>query len=375
MRVVLDVNDLRRPQSGIGRYVCGLVMGFQRMNVSNDELLLLHKDTLSVSLPCGDESPSVTAVQVQGRSETLWGQRTLPRFARREKADVIHCPSVRAPMFHRVPVVLTVHDVIFAIHPEWYTRFDRKYMETLYRLVLPRVNRIIAVSDTTSRDLQRYFGVTPDNIDVVHHGIESRFQPRERELAIAELDLHGVKVPQRFFLFVGTLEPRKNIPALCEAYRMIRSQGVDHALVVAGSRGWCDREIINVLDRLALDDAIYLGHVADALLPSLYAAADAVVYPSRYEGFGFPVLEAMASGVPVVTSTADAILEVAGDACLTVPPDDIDGLAHAMRRVVEDRSLRSDLVVKGLARAARFRWEMVAQQTRKTWLAAVERDK
>lgn len=361
MRVAVDINDLGRPQSGIGRYICGLLQGFASL-AGDYEFVLLHKDHLQVMPDLANGR--FTFSRTGGRSETWWGQITLPRQARAVNAAALLCPAVRAPVWHRVPVVLTVHDVIFAVHPEHFTLFDRTYMSLLLQAALPRCQRIIAVSAATRDDLAAEFGVPPWRVRVIYHGIETRFHPRDPEAARAELRTAGIALPDRIVLFVGTLEPRKNLLRLVRAMGRLREKGAPHVLVVAGKPGWLAEPTLRALEQGTQKGYVrYLGHVPDHLLPHLYAAAEVVAYPSLYEGFGFPVLEGMACGIPVVASLAPGIREVAGDCCLLVDPLDEDALVVALRRAMEDETLRDRLRQSGLARARGFRWEETARQT------------
>jgi len=361
VRIAVDINDLRRPQSGIGRYICGLLRGFSSLS-GDYEYVLLHKDHLQVMPEVANGR--FRFERMPGRSETWWGQVTLPRQAQALNAAVLLCPAVRAPVWHRVPVVLTVHDVIFAVHPEYFTLFDRTYMGLLLRAALPRCDHIIAVSAATRDDLSARFGVPQSRIRVIYHGIETRFHPRDPAAARAELRAAGIVLPERMVLFVGTLEPRKNVVRLVRAMQRLREQGAPHVLVVAGKAGWLAEPTLRALQQGAEKEQVrYLGHVPDHVLPHLYAAADVVAYPSLYEGFGFPVLEAMACGIPVVASRAPGVSEVAGDCCLLVDPFDEDALADALHRAIADEELRAHLRAAGLGRARAFRWEEAARQT------------
>jgi glycosyltransferase involved in cell wall biosynthesis len=226
-----------------------------------------------------------------------------------------------------------------------------------------RARRVIAISESTKRDVVKLLGVPPDRVYVVYCGVDDTFRPlpaadvaqfrRERAL------------PDRFILFLGTLEPRKNVKTLVQAYGRWRVAESDvPKLVVAGGKGWFYDQIFAEVERLGLTgEVIFPGYVMQQELPLWYNASDIFVYPSRYEGFGLPVLEAMTCGTPVVTTNVASLPEVAGDAALLVSPDDEAQLLDAMRRASSDGSLRQEMVTKGLARAADFTWARTARQT------------
>ena len=361
--IAIDINDLHRAQSGIGRYICGLLAGMGEAPRSRD-LTLFHKDPIHADLRTVTESPAFRCRAVPGRSETWWGQFSLPAAAGRAGANVLLCPSVRAPIVARIPVLLTVHDVIFKAHPEWYRRFDYRYMSSLYRALIPRVDRIIAVSEATRRDLLKHYRVPEDRIEVIHHGIERRFRPRDAEQARNHLEEAGIRVPERAVLCVGTLEPRKNVTRLIEAMRVLRRRGYPHTLVLAGKPGWLDEDLSRLVSAGTEENWILrMGHVPESALPLLYNVAEAVAYPSLYEGFGFPVLEAMASGIPVVASEAPGVTEVAGDSALKVDPFSVAELAGGLERVLDDDDLRSRLRQAGIHRASTFDWNETARRT------------
>jgi glycosyltransferase involved in cell wall biosynthesis len=351
LRIAVDINDLARPLAGIGRYIQGLLSGIAEIE-PGDELVLFYRDPPAIELPPFEQR------RLPGSSVTWWTQVTLPRAARDARADVLLCPSVRAPIARRVPVVLVVHDVLYTVHPEYFPRFDRLYMSTLMRLVVPRCDRLVAVSEATADGVRERFRVPLERLSVIRSGVEPRFHPRERAEARGALEREGITVPERYILFAGTLEPRKNVDRLLEAFTRA---GLDHTLVLAGKRGWNDDPIVAAIERTPA--ASYLGHVPDRAMPYLYSAADVVAYPSSHEGFGLPVLEGMASGVPVVTTKAPGVAEVAGDAAILVPPRDVTELADALVRAATDDELRADLVRRGLERAARFSWPEAARRT------------
>lgn len=311
MRVGLDVSPLRQTRAGTARYLRGLLAGLEA--VPDVELRRLE---------FGGASRASTLAR-----DTLWYLGALPLQARR--LDVLHCPTHRGPLRSPAPLVVTVHDLAVFRHPDAFNRWARVYG----RLVVPRVvaaaRRVIAVSEFTKRELVELLRVPEERIRVVPNGIDGAFAP------------DGPAAGGDYVLAVGTLEPRKNLPRLAEAARR-----ADVELRVVGARGWGDV-------RLRGNGVRWLGELPDAELAALYRGARCFAYPSLYEGFGIPVLEAMACGAPVVTSAGGATEEVAGGAAVLVDPLDASSIAAGIRAAADRRA---ELARRGLERARRFTW-------------------
>ncbi len=284
--------------------------------------------------------------------------------------DLVHAPNPAAipPTRPGQRLVVTVHDLAFHPHPRLY---PPRWL-ALYRLGTRRAARrahaLIVPSRSTAVDLQRYAKADPARIHVVPLAAwlpSSRIGPDEV--------LTRLKVPRPYVLFVGTLEPRKNLPLLVRAYRRaVVDGGFRHALVLAGPIGWRSEPLIRELREPGPGEIVLTGPASEAQLDALYRAADLFVYPSLYEGFGLPVLEAMARGVPVITSTASSLPEVAGDAAFTVDPRSIPGLAAAIERLLADGAEAARLAEAGRARAAEFSWDRTARETIAVYRAALE---
>ena len=314
MRVALDVSPLRLTRAGSARYVEGLRASL-RPRVELRELAW------------GGGGRATAALR-----DAVWYPVGLARAAR--DADVLHCPTFRGPVRSRVPLVVTVLDLAVLRHPELFNRWNRTYS----RLVVPRVvraaRRLIAISEFTKRELVELLGVDPQDVDVI--GVPPR----------ASLAADGPRAEGDYVLTVGTLEPRKN---LVRASSAARRAGVE--LRVVGARGWGD---------VSTNGVRWLGDVADDELDALLRGARALVYPSLYEGFGIPILEAMAVGTPVVTSRGGATEEVAGGAAVLVDPLDEASIAAGLEEA--DRR-RDELRTRGLERARAFSWDDVAERT------------
>jgi len=255
-------------------------------------------------------------------------------------------------------IVVTIHDLKYLRHPEFFPRRSRLKREILFRLTrrtVSRANRVIAVSEYTRRDIVEFFGVEPEKITAIHHGIR-------KEDPIA--DASSVPVPGPYVLFVGVRRPHKNLLRLINAFSQFHANHGDYRLVIVGQAypGFDLPE--RLVAELGLDNAVrFTGPLSDTALAAAYRGASLFVLPSLYEGFGFPALEAMSRGVPTVVSETTSLAEVCGDACISVDPLSTDSLAGAMSRVIEDPQLRDRLAKLGRDRAAGFTWDRTARAT------------
>jgi glycosyltransferase involved in cell wall biosynthesis len=293
---------------------------------------------------------------------------TSGQIAIRQKAedldlDVVHDPTGAMLLTLTGGArVLTIHDVIPYVYPETSTRLDW----LIYHMWLPRTARkadaIITDSGPSREDIVTHLSVPPERVEVVPLAADRRFRPMKTAEVEPVLQEYGVERP--YILYVGALESRKNLPRLLEAYALLRQWSELWKLVIVGARKWKSSPIFDTVQRLALEPHVYFtGYVKDEHLPAIYAGADLFAFPSLYEGFGLPILESMACGTPVVTSNSSSLPEVAGDVAILVDPYNVEEIAEAMRRVLEDGDLAQELRKGGLERAAQFTWERTARET------------
>jgi glycosyltransferase involved in cell wall biosynthesis len=300
----------------------------------------------------------------------LWTHVGLSREMIARPPDLLFVPSHVLPVVHPRHSVVTVHDLGYHYHPEAHTTWQNVYLRWSTRHNARNASRILADSEATRRDLKRYYGTPPAKIAVVYPGLDDKLAPvTDTALIEGVRSRYGLNGP--YLLYVGTLQPRKNLVRLVRAYSRLASllAGQDDPqpaprLVLAGKRGWLHDEITRQVGALGLEGQVLLtGYVPQGDLPALLSGALAFVYPSLYEGFGLPVLEAMACGTPVICSNTSSLPEVAGDAALLVDPHEPEALAQAMLRLVTDAELRGELAARGRQQAQRFSWQRCARET------------
>jgi glycosyltransferase involved in cell wall biosynthesis len=288
----------------------------------------------------------------------LWEQLALPWA----KLDLLHTAAFVSPLVPPAPTVVTVYDLSFLHCPTAFGRGRRAYLHLMTRLSCRRARRIIAISESTRRDLVKQWGIPPSRILVAYPGVGEQYRPLPAEEVKAFRAKRGL--PEQFVLHLGTLQPRKNLVRLIQAYHRLRPEGAAVKLVLAGGKGWSYYPIMAEIESMDLrSDVLLPGYVAAEELPLWYNAATVLAYPSLYEGFGLPVVEAMACQTPVVTSAASSLSEAAGDAALLVDPHDTEALADALHRALTNDSLRREMKARGRQQASKFSWQQTAADT------------
>lgn len=293
----------------------------------------------------------------------VWEQLVQPFALMQAKPDLVHALAFVSPVMSRIPSVVTVYDLSFVHYPDRLPAARRLYLRQLTQRSCRAARRVIAISQSTARDLTETFAIPADKIDVAVPGVGSQFCPLPETEVEAFRQREGL--PERFWLFLGTLEPRKNLPVLLRAYARLpeADRQVVH-LVLGGGKGWMFDEIFRTIEQHDLAATVHLpGYIPADDLPLWYNAAEAFVYPSIFEGFGLPVIEAMACGTPALVSSASSLPEAAGDAGWLLPPDDVDAWADALARVWHDTAWRASAGQRGRDHAARFTWATTAAQT------------
>jgi glycosyltransferase involved in cell wall biosynthesis len=365
MQIGIDARLWGEPRSGIGRYTRSLVETLVRL--APGERWVLYLDRPAREIPPGAEARCLPWPQ-----RLVWTLWAAPRDLGRRPVDLFHgVTGFELPRGVGARLVTTVHDLIPLRFPRLVPWRHRVAVRVLLGSALRRASQVIAVSEATRAEILQRFRVPAEKVRVVPEAAAPRFGPPSAGEAERVRARYGLPAP--YVLFVGLLEPKKNLPALLRAVARLRAAGAwgTTRLVLAGAPGWGTAGLGAEAARLGLDACVaFLGPVPEADLPGLYAGAAAFVFPSLWEGFGLPVLEAMAAGAPVVASRRGALPEIAGDAALLVEPA-AEPLAEALGRVLGDRGLRERLREAGLARARRYSWERTGAETLAVYRAAL----
>lgn len=364
MRVCLDLSPAVHRRAGIGRYAQELFVALQRVAPEHEYVAFYNRAT-EANLP-----PFLGKVSTLPCSwkDKPWRLRVLLAYLLRVTQDslfsnieLFHATDHLLPYFDNIPGIFTLYDLTF-LFTDTHALLNRLYMRWMIPRFLNQAAAITVISNSTKRDVLHYYPVDEHKIHVIYPGNAPHFRPASSE-AIRQI-CTAYNLPKRFILAVGTIEPRKNFITLLRAYHQVRQAMPEIGLVIVGKRGWRSESFYTELRTLGLENQVILpGFVADADLSTLYSAASVFVYPSLYEGFGFPPLEAMACGTPVVTSNTSSLPEVVGDAGLLVPPQDVEALIMAIKQVLSMPDLSRDMRYKGLRQAALFTWEKTAAAT------------
>lgn len=364
LRIAIDCSAVPAQMAGAGVYTYQLVRALAELP-SRHSILVFARAGLFDDLAA---QRKLHVVQIDPRSRALrlgWEQTVLPLLLRQHRIDVLHSPHHHTPLVLAPPRpkrVVTVHDVTFMLLPDRYPTARRLYMEGHTRATVRVADAIITPSHAVRDDVVRMLGVPADRIVAIPEAAGPQFLPASADEQARVREQY--RLPWRFVLSVGSREPGKNRLRLLRAVALLRERGIDCTLAIAGQPAWgYDAETALVRQRGLEGSVRFLGYVPDGDLPALYSAATVFAYPSLYEGFGLPVLEAMACGTPVVTSNVGGTAEVASDAALLVDPRDTQGLAETLGRSLSDEVLRALLRVRGIKRAGQFSWERTARET------------
>lgn len=361
MHIGIDARLYYYRQAGIGNYVVRLIRALAEIDA---------EDRFTVFQSWKDKAnfiarPNFKRQNLLTPCHNKYEQIALPLELSRSRLDLLHSPDFIPPFRRRCKSVITVHDLAFMIFPEFVTEESRRYYGQIQRAV-ESAEGIMADSESTREDMVRLLGIDKERVDVVYLAPEEIFKPVDDEQTLTDFR-NRFGLPSSYILYVGTIEPRKNLITLLKAYAKLlkgTSIAAPRKLVLVGKKGWLYEDTFKLIESLGLSERVlFIDSFNQSDLVLFYGAANMFVIPSLYEGFGFTPLEAMCCGTPVISSRTSSLIEIVGDGGLLFEPEDVDGLADAMYRVLSDFALRTELRQRGFAQAAKFNWRKTAKET------------
>lgn len=361
MLIAFDGTTLTPGRTGVGYYTEHLLQHLAReVAASGDEIVVLSNKPIDTQVPL----PPHVRVHDGHRFPVriAWMQLRAARALDALAPDVAHFTNGMIPMGSRVSTIVTIHDMSLRLYPGCHPVRRILLNRPLMRMAIMQAASIVTVSESARRDLLRLHRVAPDRVSVVHEAASPAFRPIRDRAALDDVRAR-YGLPQRFILYVGTIEPRKNLARLIDAFADARKAGIPHHLVCVGPYGWSSRDLSGHIDRRRVRNAVHFtGYVPFDDLPAIYNLGEFFVFPSLYEGFGLPVVEAMACGIPVVTSKTSSLGEIAGDAAELIDPTDTGALTAALRRLATDADRRQELADRGWQRSRAFSWTQTAKE-------------
>lgn len=365
MRIGFLTYGLDRAPTGIGRYAIELLRALAALPHGPEVVLLTTEREDQYGLWTLFEHHALPGCRLLPALMSI-GNILISQAAQHYRLDIIHDPNGIAPFLwsdHGARRIVTIHDAFAFVVPQAHNRLDNWRYRFMLPYALRRADAVFTISERSRQDIKQYLAVPNAKLHIITYGIQSSFKPvTDADVRRSTLSRYGIKQP--YLLYVGGINARKNIARLFEAFARVHECHPELTLVIGGQKQWQTDEIYTTFRYLNLDNEVHFtGYVEHSDLPALYSAAEAFVFPSLYEGFGLPPLEAMACGTPVVTSNISSLPEVVGDAALTVDPYDVGALARAIERTLTDEALRKDLRRRGPARSAQFTWEQTARKT------------
>ena len=373
MRIGIDATALPPQPVGAGNYIIQLVRALAEANFDVQLVIFAQKKGPAlIDLPEERWVEWRIVEDLSPGSRLVWEQTRLPSLVRSTKVDLLHSLHYTRPLRLPCASVVTFHDMTFFLFPQLHTWARRLFFPTAMRISARQADAIITVSESTRQDAIRLLAIDPGKIFTAQLGVDPSFRTindlGEKSRVIAKYNL-----PERFILYLGTIEPRKNLPILIRAYRQLLNSGTSHKLVLVGKYGWMYEDVLDLVDELGLEDKVFFaGYVPQDDLPLVYNLASLFVYPTIYEGFGLPALEAMACGVPVITSQIASLPEIVGDAGILIPVNNVEALSEAMSRVLGDSTLREKLIKDGQLRSTKFSWDRTAQLTWQVYMQVMK---
>lgn len=345
-------------RGGIVVYTTNILNHLFRIDSKNEYILIFNSYDQLGRFPL---TPNVKEKVINFSNKIWWDQVLIPMFAKKEKLDLIYNPKMSIPFFTHCKTVSCIHGGEQFVVPWVFKWYDRIYFTIANRLYCKKASAVITMTHQGARDISHYMGADPSKVHVIYEAYNEHCKILEYEQT--KIVIKKYLLPERFILFIGGLNPLKNFGNLLRAYKKVQNT-IPHKLIVVGFNRWKFSKDLKLVDQLGLrDHVLFKGFVPDEEIPAFYNLADLFVFPSLYEGFGIPVLEAMACGCPVITTKTGCSPEVAGGAAILIDPYSPEEIAEAIQRVLTDEPLRKNLIKKGLTRVIPFSWEKCAKET------------
>lgn len=366
MRIGFNFQTMDKYISGVEYYGLGLLNGLLRIDERNEYVVFTNQpDLLRQHVPQAANLSTVEVEYLKTRAARIcWEHTRLPRLSVKYKLDVLHCPSYICPLRKlSVPYVVTIHDTIAIDRPQWCKQTNALYFNLFMKAAAKKASRIISVSERSTDDIKRNFNLPCSKIRTIYSGIDNIFRAAKNSARCCEVRAN-YNLPQRYILYVGNIEPKKNIGTLLRVQKKLREKDLPHKLVIVGKRSWAAKAEMRELSReIASGNVVCPGYVDRNDLPYVYRMADVFVFPSLYEGFGFPPLEAMACGTPVISSRSGSLAETLSDAAIIVEPHNTEQIVQAIYSMITNSSVREKYAQMGLERSSMFNWDSAAEQT------------
>ncbi|MFR1380318.1 MAG: glycosyltransferase family 4 protein [Clostridium neonatale] len=369
MKLVLELQPCLKNKSGIGIYTYELTKRLQEykdVEFNGHIFNFINRNDISKDLDGIDIEKNICSLFPYGVYRRIWHYIPIKyNWLFRDNADIYHFFNFIVPPRIKGKVITTIHDMTYELYPETMDKRNLKRIKDDIQYSVDRSDKIITVSESSKNDIIKFLNVDESKIEIVYNGVDYEKFNKSYTEDIKLIVRNKYNLPQNYILYMGTLEPRKNIDSIIEAFALIKKQkDFDNIkLVIAGKKGWLFEDIFNLVDKLNLKDhVIFTDYVDETDKPIIYNMAKLFVFPSLYEGFGIPVLEAMASSVPVIASNVSSLPEVAGNAAILVNPKDIEGIAKNIIKILSDDDLKNELVRKGHIQAQKFTWEASAEK-------------
>jgi glycosyltransferase involved in cell wall biosynthesis len=365
LNIGINARFIQTKISGIGKYVLQLMRHIPTFG--NNHYYFYEYGHVPIERPIKGDNIHYVIPKVYTKNRTLrifWEQMLFSRQVKKDKIKIFHGPSFMLPVFKPCKSVITVHDLTFVHYPQGFNFSTRLYYKLFFRRSLENADMIIADSEATKKDLMQIYNIPVNKIQTIYLGVDEIFKNVTDKKKIKEVK-RKYSLPEKYFLFVGLLSPRKNVRRALKAFAQLHTE---HKFVIVGNKGWLYEPIFKLIEDLNLKERVIFTKYADSEdLPAIYSCAEALIFPSLYEGFGLPIVEAMACGCPVITSNISSMPEVAGDAAILINPYNVEEIKNAMNTIMINKKVRMDLIKKGYENIKRFSWQKMAEKTVKVY--------